>query len=72
MTKNSTLPSGDCRMLRHQLGDAREPRAGLTMSEVHLEAHADDRARGHQQLPVCSYSSMAATFSADAEVGSKR
>ena len=59
-------------MPRRELGDAREPRAGLAMPEVHLEAHADGHARGHQQLPVCSYSSMTATFSAEAEVASKR
>ena len=63
---------GDGGMPRRELGDAGEPSARVDMPEVHLQAHPDRHARGHQQDPVVSYSPMTATFSADAEVGSKR
>ncbi len=51
---------------------ASNQRRASAMPEVHLQAHSDRHARGHQQLPVVSYSPMTATFSADAEAGSKR
>jgi hypothetical protein len=55
-----------------EFGDASEPPARVRMPEVHLQAHPDRHARRHQQDPVVSYCPMTATFSAEAEVGSKR
>ena len=63
---------GDSGVPGDDLRDAREPGVRLEMPEVHLEAHADGHAGRHQQLPVCSYRSRSATFSAEADVGSKR
>ena len=56
MTKNSTVPSATAGCPATTCATRANHARASTMPEVHLEAHADRHARGHQQLPVCSYS----------------
>ena len=63
---------GDGGMPRGELGDAGEPPARVACPKYIFRLTPIDHARGHQQDPVVSYSPMTATFSAEAEVGSKR